>query len=258
MFMKAFAQAFEVIKKKPLRLFGLSILSGVIGFFAILFTLGMPVIGIAFSMVISAGMSKVFLDGIEGKQVYSDQLFYGFRSGKAFIRTAGGLAWQGLWNAIWVLVTIVAIALVVAICSIIPVVGGIIGVILGVLVFIAGAVLCCIKSYSYSFVPYILMTETDVTATEALRLSVKLTNGKKGQLFLADLIFGVAMFVIGLVFGALGMIPYVGVLFVIVGIIITVISPLFSGLYWAAFYKFPQPVVTQANPMEKIENALNQ
>lgn len=254
MFLQAFQKAFGVIVRKPLRLWGLSILSGVIAVLACLLTFPFMIIGIMFAIVVSAGMSMVYLDGVEGKQVYSDQLFAGFKS---FFKVAGGIAWQGLWNVIWTVAAFLAAMLVMAIFSIIPVIGGYLGIFFAVIVAIAGMVLACIKSYSYRFVPYILMTMPEVNATEALRVSVKMTKGKKLHMWLADLVFGIAYFLIALIIGLLANIPYIGIIFAIVSVIISILVPLFQGLYQAAFFKMPVHTAPANPAYQRFENMAN-
>ena len=89
MFADAYKRAFEVLKSKPIRLWGLSLLVGFVSVVAIMFSLGFLPIGIAFCMVIECGMTKVYLDGLKGKEVNSDQIFEGCKSGKSFFRIAG-------------------------------------------------------------------------------------------------------------------------------------------------------------------------
>ena len=61
------------------------------------------------------------------------------------------------------------------------------------------------------------------------------------RMFLADLLVGVAFFVVSLVLGLLGAIPYLGVLFVLVLCVLAIayiaLAPLFMGLLQAAFYE---------------------
>lgn len=94
MFADAYKRAFEVLKSKPIRLWGLSLLVGFVSVVAIMFSLGFLPIGIAFCMVIECGMTKVYLDGLKGKEVNSDQIFEGCKSGKSFFRIAGAV-WLG-------------------------------------------------------------------------------------------------------------------------------------------------------------------
>ena len=255
MFVEAYKRAISVLAKKPLRLWGLSLLSVIIGFFAALLTAPfLGIVGIAFSMVVTAGMSKVYLDALDGKEVNSDQLFAGF---KRVWTVLGGLAWQALWIFIWFFGAFAVGGLVMAIIGALgsgfggKVAGvfGIIGTVLGVIVMIVGFVFAVIKSYAYKFVPYILMTKEDVSATQALRLSVQLTKGKKGQMFLADFLFCLILSVASGILSALSAIPYIGGIFAIVAILFIVIVALFSGifqgLYNAAFYQMPQAAPKQ-------------
>lgn len=207
-FVQAYKKALEVILKKPIMLWGLSLLSGIMTAIASLFTAPIFILGTAFSFLITCGMTKVYIDGLKGKEVNSDQLFAAF--GKNCVRIVGGMFWQNLWIIIWALVPIV------------------------------GPVMAVIKTYSYRFVPYILMTKPEVTATQALRLSMQMTKGKKLQMFLADLCFGVAIFVVSLVLGLFCAIPILGILFAIVTFVfvlaVALFSSIFQGLYGAFFY----------------------
>lgn len=207
-FVQAYKKAIEVILKKPIMLWGLSLLSGIMTAIASIFTAPIFILGTAFSFLITCGMTKVYIDGLNGKEVNSDQLFAAFN--KNCLRIVGGMFWQNLWIIIWVLVPIV------------------------------GPVIAVIKAYSYRFVPYILMTKPEVTATQALRLSMQMTQGKKLQMFLADLCFGAAIFVVSFVLGLLTMIPILGILFGIVTFVfvlaVALFSSIFQGLYGAFFY----------------------
>lgn len=207
-FVQAYKKAIEVILKKPIMLWGLSLLSGIMTAIASIFTAPIFILGTAFSFLITCGMTKVYIDGLNGKEVNSDQLFAAFN--KNCLRIVGGMFWQNLWIIIWALVPIV------------------------------GPVIAVIKAYSYRFVPYILMTKPEVTATQALRLSMQMTQGKKLQMFLADLCFGGAIFVVSFVLGLLTMIPILGILFGIVTFVfvlaVALFSSIFQGLYGAFFY----------------------
>ena len=208
MFLQKYKQALDVILKKPIMLWGLSLLSAIITGLLSVVTAPIFILGTAISVLVSCGMVKVYLDGLKGKEVNSDQLFAAFN--KNALRVIGAMAWMGLWIVIWAMVPI------------------------------AGPVLAVIKAYSYRFVPYIVMTKPDVTATQALRLSMDMTKGKKGQMFLADLCFYGGIFVVSLVLGLFAAIPFIGILFGLVLFVFYVAVALFSnifvGLYSAAFY----------------------
>lgn len=208
MFLQKYKQALDVIVKKPIMLWGLSLLSVVITALLSIVTTPIFALGIAIGWLVSCGMVKVYLDGLKGKEVNSDQLFAAFN--KNALRVIGAMAWMCLWIVIWAMVPI------------------------------AGPIIAIVKSYSYKFVPYIVMTRPDVTATQALRLSMEMTKGKKGQMFLADLCFYGGIFVVSFVLGLFSAIPFIGVLFALVTFVfalaVSLFSPIFVGLYSAAFY----------------------
>ena len=222
MFTEAYKQAFNVLKSKPFRLWGLSLLNIVICAAAGLLSIGFLPLGMAFAFVIDCGMAKVYLDGLSGREVNADQLFEGCKSFGGFLRIAGGMAWQSLWIFLWCLIPIV------------------------------GPVFAVIKYYEYRFVPYILMTRPEVSATQALRLSMQLTKGKKGQMFLADFLLGIVCFAAVLVLTLFAFIPIIGLLFgmteFLLILVLAAFSPVFIGLYGAAFYRMPQVIQQPQQP----------
>ncbi len=205
MVMHAYKRALAVLMRKPFVLWGLSLMSGLLTILISVSCALLPIVSVPVTLTLSAGMALIYLDGLRGKNVNSDQLFAGF---KKFAHVAGGMAWMELWVFIW---------------SLIPIVGPIIGI---------------VKAYSYAFTPYILMTRPGVSATEALRISMRETYGKKGSMFLADLLFVVAVFIIVLVLALIGIIPILGTLILLLGVLILVaFSPLVKGLVSAYFYE---------------------
>lgn len=208
MITQAYKTALSVLMKKPFVLWGLSLLSGLLCILAVLFCLPLPIVFIAINLTLSAGMSVIYLDGLRGKQVNSDQLFSGFKN---FWHVAGGMAWMNLWVLIW---------------SLIPFAGIVIGV---------------VKAYSYRFTPYILMTRPEISATEALRVSMRETRGKKGAMFGADVITVLGFVAVVIILSLLAEIPVVGVLFglllAIAYIVFIAFGPLFLGLVEAFFYE---------------------
>jgi uncharacterized membrane protein len=200
-------KALVVLKQKPLRLWGISLLCQLLTGLAAIFGV-LPIISVPIAFVLSAGMTAVFLTGYRGNEVNSDALFAGF---KRFFPVAGGMGWMGLWILIWGLIPI------------------------------AGPVFAVIKSYSYRFVPYLMIQDEHISATEALRLSMKKTEGFKGRMFLADLIVWAACAVVLLVLGALSLIPRVGIVFTILAALVVIFLalslPLLMGLINAACYE---------------------
>lgn len=208
MIIQSYKKALSVLAKKPFVLWGLSLMSGLLGLLANLSCLLVPVVAYAISFTLTAGMSKIYLDGLEGKTVNSDQLFSGFKN---FLHVAGGMAWMHLWIFIWMLI---------------PVAGIFIGV---------------VKAYSYRFTPYILMTRPEISATEALRVSMRETQGKKGSIFGAEILFYLGFIIAVLMLSILSQIPVIGSLFslalAILIILYVVFGSLFTGLVDAFFYE---------------------
>lgn len=85
-----YKRAFNVLSKMPFKLWGLSLLSSLLTILVLVFGV-LPIVIVPVIAVLSAGMAAVYLDGFNGKEVYSDQLFKGF---KDFWRTAGGMCWK--------------------------------------------------------------------------------------------------------------------------------------------------------------------
>ena len=97
-----------------------------------------------------------------------------------------------------------------------------------------------VKAYSYRFTPYILAQNKNITATEALRESMRMTNGHKGKMFAADLLIMAAPVAVNVVLLLLSLIPHVGIVFriilVIFALLFAIAAPLIFGLVQAAFY----------------------
>ena len=204
MFLNAYKRALGVILKKPVMLWGLSLLMGIVSLIGSIVTAPLPFLSIAVGYLFTCGAAKLYMDGLEGKKVNSKQLFYAFN--KNCVKTAGAIAWQSLWNVIWGFVPIAGI----------------------------------VKSYSYAFVPYIIVSHPEVSAFDALKISMKMTKGKKGQMWLADILFFLAPFIAGLLLNWMGDIPVLGVLFklafAVLIIFLALFSGIFQGLYKASFF----------------------
>ena len=207
---KIYEKAFGVLMQKPFRLWGISLLSGLLTFIA----------GIAFGPIIACTFVATTLLGVGMQMIYLNTyrtelqpkaafLFAAFKKEK-ILKVAGGMAWSALWIFLWGLIPVV------------------------------GVIFAIIRAYEYRFVPYILMTRDDVSATDAIKVSKEETMGYKGKMFGADILvyalFAAAMIVLGL----LGKIPVVGVLFAIICVLLAIVFvllvPLFLGLVQAAFY----------------------
>lgn len=229
-----YSQCFSVLKQKPIKLWGLSLLGTLL--IALSTALGiLPIIYIPIVLTLEAGMSMVYLNGYDRKEVASEDIFKGFSD---FKHVAAGMAWMSLWIFLWALIPVV------------------------------GVIFAIIKTYQYRFTPYILMTEPEIAPTMALKESMKRTEGHKGHMFWADMLFGLGVFVVVLVLMLLSQIRYIGILFTIImvlfNLIVTALSPIFYGLLSAAFYreapnmpvkpKYAAPVQPQYDPNQQQYN----
>jgi len=174
-----------------------------------------PLVWLPVVLVLELGMANIFLSGYRGKAISSTQLFEGFSN--KFARNAGGMAWKSLWVFIWFLIPF------------------------------AGIVLGIIKYYSYRFVPYIMLENPDIQATEALKKSMRQTRGYKGKMFVADLLIILAIFVLCIIFYFVAMIPFIGLFFfAIFNLLLIAFAPLIIGTLGAVYYD----KITRENPVD--------
>lgn len=205
-----YKKTFSVLMKRPFRLWGISLLAEFLCLVAYAGFIGVPAAAFCAALLLSASMSMIFLNsyrtGLEPKTSY---LLAAFSKDRIW-RVLGGMAWMYLWIFLWFLIPVV------------------------------GFVFAAIRAYEYRFVPYILMTRDDVKPTDAIKISKQETMGYKGKMFGADILLGAVYLGAFLVFTLLGKIPYLGVLFRILWVLIAIayglLAPLFSGIMQAAFY----------------------
>jgi hypothetical protein len=210
MLSKIFGNAFKVLAQKSFKLWGLSILSTVlVGLVWILFAIPLG-LAIFISMLLQAGVVMMYLHAYRGEKVEGKHLFDAFKDGKTASRTIKGIGWSNILIFLWGLIPIV------------------------------GPIFAIIRSYQYSLVPYIVVTETNGDPFDAYKISKERTQGYCGQMFLADLIPCVVITVVFAILGALCQIPYAGVIFAIItavlGIVVAFLYPFFMGLVHAGFY----------------------
>lgn len=203
-----YKNVFDVLKRKPIKLWGLSLLCSFLTTLASIFGV-LPIIVMPITWALECGLSVMLLNAYKNAtEPETDDLFAAFKNN--FLHVAGGMAWMHLWILIWALIPIV------------------------------GIVMAVIKAYEYRFTPYILMTEPEVSATKALKKSMQITNGYKGKMFGADMLAIGVIFVAFLILALLASIPYIGVLFAVVEFVVSLVvaafGSLFFGLMSAAFY----------------------
>lgn len=102
--------------------------------------------------VVSAGLGMFFLRVYRGEKPEIQSMFDGFRN---YGHVLGGVCWQYLWTVLWAFVPVYGI----------------------------------IKIISYSMTPYILMDQPEVGAKDALKVSMAMTEGHKGEIFVLELSF---------------------------------------------------------------------
>ena len=204
----------KTLMKKPVQLWGLSLLGVILQSLSNVLCAVPPILGMGVSSTLSAGMENVFLDAYHQKEINSKQIFSGFSSGKSFLRIAGGMLWRTLWLFLW------------ALFALIPIVG-----------WVIAPIMLVIKGISYSFTPYLLLRKKDISPLDALKRSMEMTKGYRGKIFLTYLICYAALLVIGLLLFLIAQIPVIGFIIVgIVGVVISVLCPLFFGVLRAAMF----------------------
>ena len=204
----------KTLMKKPVQLWGLSLLGVLLQSLSNLLCAAPPILGMGVSSTLSAGMENVFLDAYHQKEINSKQIFSGFSSGKSFLRIAGGMLWRTLWLFLW------------ALFALIPIVG-----------WVIAPIMLVIKGISYSFTPYLLLRKKDISPLDALKRSMEMTKGYRGKIFLTYLICYAALLVIGLLLFLIGHIPGIGIVLAgIIGVVIGIFCPLFFGVLRAAMF----------------------
>ena len=127
------------------------------------------------SPVLTIGLCNVCYRVYKGEEHSVSDIIDGFQN---FGHIIGGYWWMMLWIFLWSL-----------------------------LLYIPGIV----KAYAYSMTPYILADQPEIEAQEALKVSMEMTNGHKGKLFVLSLSFIGWAIVAGFTAGIAGIfwvIPY--------------------------------------------------
>lgn len=211
MILTIYKRAFDVLMKKPLALWGISLLEGVLMLVVAALFLGVPGIAIGINLLISTAMTMIFLRGYRGEEVYTVDLFSCFKDWATAKRVLCGMLWMLLWVFLWGLIPIV------------------------------GIVFAVIRTYEYRLTPYILVTEPEISVTEAIKESSRRTKGYKGRMFGADVLLIGVIAVVELVLALFAEIPYIGWLFNLLLAVFTLCSaalaPLCAGLIRSAFYE---------------------
>ena len=199
----------SVLQAKPWRLWGISLLAGLLTWLGVIGFVGVPAVAFCLDLALTGSLALLFLVAYRGNAGESRDLFTPFRR-EQLPHLVGGMAWMSLWVFLWFLIPV------------------------------AGLVLGPMKLYAYRFTPYILLTRPDVKATEAIQVSARETQGYRGKMFLVDLLIYGALILAALLLTGLAQIPWMGPLFytllVVVVLLAVFLIPLFTGLIRAGFY----------------------
>lgn len=199
----------KLLQTKPVQLWGISLLAGLLVWLAAIGFWAIPAVAWFLDLVFSGSMALIFLRAYQGAAPAVGDLFSPFRR-EQLPHVVGGMAWMSLWVFLW---------------SLIPV---------------AGLILGPVKLYTYRFAPYILMTRPDVKATDAIRISAQETRGYRGKMFLADLLIYGSWSLLLLVLLGLAQIPFLRVpcyaLLILATLLGAALTPLLAGLAQAGFY----------------------
>lgn len=211
MILNIYKKAAAVLLRKPILLWGLSLLSGILSSLASIACGIIPGLAIVISLLLSTSMTMVYLHGYRGEKVKSSQLFECFKDWGTIKRVSCGLGWMILWLIVWCMVPIV------------------------------GPIIAIVKAYGWRLTPYILVYEPNVPIMDAIKVSAHRTKGYKGKMLGADLLVYGILLVAFFLLGLLAAIPFIGGLFsmviVILWIVVALFLNLFMGLVQAAFYE---------------------
>ena len=230
MLMTIYGRALAVLMKKPLKLWGLSLLSILLtSVLSALCGFAIPGLALAVALLLGTSMTMVYLAGYRGEEVQVLQLFSCFKDWQTIKRVVLGMCWMVLWTLLW---------------SLIPIVG---------------PIFALIRAYEYRLTPYILITEPNVAITDAIKVSKERTNGYKLQMWLADFLIDIAFVVAVWILGMLSAIDIIGPLFALAFLVLYVcyiaLRPLFGGLVQAAFYEeISNPSIPVAAPYQQPMN----
>lgn len=157
------------------------------------------VLGMAFAIgyLITTAQSAFYLRACRGEKAELLWLFDTAKKPKTIKRVLCARGWADLWILIWALIPVV------------------------------GIVFAVIRYYEYCFVPYLVADMSDVSATKLKEESKRITNGYKGQLFLADFLFFIAIVLTFTALLLLGLIPYAGYVFKVLSIVFLIASAVF-------------------------------
>lgn len=207
---KIFSNTLEVLKDGKAKLWGISLFGVLVTMLCSSLVALIPALSIIIAILLSTGMKVIYLRKTKGEKVHCANLFDVFKDFKTAKRVVLGSAWQFLWIFIWSLIPIVGIYFAIK------------------------------RALEYYLTIYILIYEPDVEITKALEVSRERMQGYKKDVFLCY------FYILGSIIGSiillfiLGLIPYVGVLFNLLAVLIwlcsAVLLPMILGVLKSEFF----------------------
>ncbi len=166
-------KSFAAFGRRPFYMIGIRLLTPLLAALALFGFFFLPVAAVCVIWLLEAGLYILFLNAYSEEHVELSQLFQAFRNWKTAKRILCGLGWQALHIFLWMLI---------------PVVGWIFAI---------------IKVYSYRLTLYILVTEPEIEAKQAIYVSENRTFGYRGIMFGVDVLAFTCPAVVVFLFGLL-------------------------------------------------------
>ena len=144
------------------------------------------------SMVLNVNISGFFVKVYYGQFVKFSEPYSEIKNN--FGRKLGGMCWHMLWIYLWSLafmtpaVIIMVIVIVTAISSF-SYTAPVYAAFVSIIAILLACIPIMIKTLSYSMTQYILASNPNVKATDAIKLSMRMTRGHKGKIFVMWLSF---------------------------------------------------------------------
>ncbi len=208
---KVFTRTLDVIKKNMPKILGITLFGLLISTLIVPACGILPILAYPLSILVSVGMSMIFLRITREEEIYCVHLFDVFKNKTTAWRVILGIAWKSLWIFIWALIPI------------------------------AGIYFAIRRRLEYMLTRYILLYEPEIPITEALNLSKERMMGYKKDVFLTYLFVILITCFIPVLFFGLAFIPGAAgivflVLFLITLIVVIILLTILFGVLDAEFY----------------------
>lgn len=223
------------------------------------------IVSLAVLLPLGAGICSCFLKAIRGQKIGISDVFAAFRSG-SYLRVLGGMLRMVLFIAVWLLIPAL-LGIVYFFAALFNAAGG---AILST-ASLAMAAVFIYKLLQYSFAPLVLIDHPEVSAADALKVSMRYTSGLKGRLFGTALIFAAAEAAVALAAYALfanwvlsfqtGVGAIDAAVFAVIAVMgLSAVLGVFCGLTYASFYNNADAIfcpyrgtAQQVNPWDTAE-----